>query len=90
MEKTELKETKIVAKVKRDHLTMKVDKEEFAMALKTWRIRNNLTQEQAGKRWGLSRWTIMRIEKADDISWITAYKCFAKLSDELRKEFANG
>lgn len=90
MEKTELKGTKIVAQVKRDHLTMKVDKEEFAMALKTWRIRNNLTQEQAGKRWGLSRWTIMRVEKAEGISWVTAYKCFAKLSEELRKEVSNG
>lgn len=86
MTKTELKQPKIVAKIKREHLTMTVDREEFAIALKTWRLRNDLTQQQVADRWNLSRWTILRIEQAKDISWPTAYKCFARLSAELQQE----
>ena len=65
---------------------METDKEQFAMALKTWRLRQRLTQKQLGERWGCSRYTILRAESANNLSWETAYKMFARLSDELRKE----
>lgn len=67
-------------------LTMDIDKEAFAVALKTWRLRNGLTQAEAGKKWGLSRYTIMRAESGKNITWETAYRMFARLSEELRKE----
>lgn len=67
-------------------LTMDIDKEAFAVALKTWRLRNGLTQAQAGEKWGLSRYTIMRAESGKNITWETAYRMFARLSEELRKE----
>lgn len=67
-------------------LTMDIDKEAFAVALKTWRLRNGLTQSEAGKKWGLSRYTIMRAESGKNITWETAYRMFARLSEELRKE----
>lgn len=67
-------------------LTMEADKNEFALALKTWRLRNGLTQAEVGKRWGCSRFTIMRAENARQVTWEMAYRLFAKLSDELRKE----
>ena len=77
---------KIEVKMERVGLTMDIDKEAFAVALKTWRLRNGLTQAQAGERWGLSRYTIMRAESGKNITWETAYRMFARLSEELRKE----
>lgn len=77
---------KIVVKMKQKGLEMDVNKEEFALALKTWRLRQGLTQAEVGERWGCSRWTIMRAEKAKNLTWEMAYKMFAKLSRELTKE----
>lgn len=70
-------------------VSMECDREQFALALKTWRIRNGLTQEQAGKRLGVSRWTIMAAEKSRNITWETTYRLFAGLSKELEKETDN-
>ena len=76
----------IEVKMERVGLPMDIDKEAFAVALKTWRLRNGLTQAQAGEKWGLSRYTIMRAESGKNITWETAYRMFARLSEELRKE----
>lgn len=65
---------------------METNKEEFALELKTWRLRNNLTQAQAGARFGVSRYTIMRVEQARDLSWEMVYRLFALLSKELKDE----
>lgn len=77
---------KIEVKMEPKGLEMEVDKESFALALKTWRLRNGLTQAAAGERWGCSRWTIMRAEKAKNLTWEMAYRMFAKLAKELEKE----
>lgn len=77
---------KITTNMTQKGLSMEVDKEQFAMALKTWRLRTGLTQEQVGKRWGCSRWTIIKAELAKALTWQTAYKLFARLSEELRLE----
>lgn len=69
---------------------MDVDKNEFALALKTWRLRKGLTQRQVGERFGCSRYTIMKAENGENITWEMAYKLFARLSDELRKEASHG
>ena len=80
---------KIEVKMERKGLEVDIDKEAFALALKTWRLRNNLTQRQAGERMGCSRYTIIRAESARNIPWEQAYKLFARLSEELRKEGEN-
>lgn len=80
----------IKVEMKREGLEMKMDKEAFAMALKTWRLRQGLTQKQVGERWGCSRFTIMRAENTQAVSWEHAYRLFAKLSAELEKEGNNG
>lgn len=80
---------KIEVKMERKGLDIDIDKEAFAIALKTWRLRNNLTQRQAGGRMGCSRYTIIRAESARNITWEQAYKLFARLSEELRKEGEN-
>lgn len=76
----------IKVEMKQNGLTMDVDKTQFAMALKTWRLRSGLTQEQVGRKWGCSRYTIMRAESAKNVTWEIAYRLFARLSEELRKE----
>ena len=65
---------------------MITDEKEFAMALKTWRLRQGLTQQQVGERWGLSRYTIIRAEKCKGLTWESIYKLFNRLAEELRKE----
>lgn len=75
--------------MKPNGLAMDVDKNEFALALKTWRLRQGLTQAQVGQRWGCSRFTVMRAECAKQLTWEMAYRLFAKLADELRKEASN-
>lgn len=67
-------------------LTMECDRQEFALALKTWRLRAGLTQAAAAARWGVSRFTIMRAEAARQITWEMAYRLFNQLSHELEHE----
>lgn len=69
---------------------MEADKNEFALALKTWRLRSGLTQSQVAEKWGCSRFTIMRAENARTVTWEMAYRLFAKLSNELKEEQKNG
>lgn len=77
---------KIEAKMERNGLRMETDREQFAMALKTWRLRSGLTQGQVAAAWHCSRYTILRAERAKQISWTMAYRLFAHLAEELRKE----
>lgn len=72
--------------MKRQGLEMEINQQDFAMALKTWRLRQGLTQSEVGKRWGCSRFTIIRAERAKNVTWEMAYKLFAKLAGELEKE----
>lgn len=67
-------------------LSVDIDRQQFALALKTWRLRQSLTQKQVAERWEVSRYTIMRAEAGKDITWMMAYRLFSKLSWELRKE----
>lgn len=79
----------ITTNFKRDGITLQTNMEEFAIALKTWRLRQGYTQKQVGERWGTSRYTILRAEAARAITWESAYKLFAKLSYELELEGRN-
>ena len=83
-------ENQVKVEMKQQGLTMQADQQDFALALKTWRLRQGLTQAQVGQRWGCSRFTVMRAENAKNVTWEMAYRLFAKLSDELRKEAHDG
>lgn len=76
----------IKVEMKQQGLSMDVDKEQFAMALKTWRLRQGLTQRHVAEMWGCSRFTIMRAENCSNLTWMMAYRLFAKLAKELKKE----
>lgn len=71
---------------KREGLEMKMDREQFAVALKTWRLRNGYYQRQVAARWGISRFSIMKAEAGQPLSWEMAYRMFARLSTELERE----
>lgn len=77
---------KIKVEFKPQGLTMDADRQQFALALKTWRLRAGLTQKQVGERWGCSRYTIMNCETAKPVSWTQAYRVFAALAKELKDE----
>ena len=79
---------KINVTMEQNGLEMNVDKIQFAMALKTWRLRAGLTQAEVGNMWGCSRYTILRAESGRNMTWEMAYRLFAKLAEELRKEAA--
>lgn len=79
-----MKPIKVTMKAK--GLTMECDRQEFALALKTWRLRAALTQSAVARRWGVSRFTIMRAEAGRTITWEMAYRLFNQLSHELKNE----
>lgn len=77
---------KIKVEMKRKGLTMQANREDAALAVKTYRLRQGLTQRQLAERWGISRYTIIRVEQGGEVSWEMAYRIFALLSEDLRKE----
>lgn len=76
----------IKVEMKPNGIDMEVDQKEFALALKTWRLRQGLTQKQVAEKWGCSRFTIIRAENAKNVTWEMAYRLFAKLAGELKNE----
>lgn len=76
----------IQTEMKAAGLKMEVDKQEFALALKTWRLRHGYLQREVAQIFGVSRYTIMKAENAQDITWMMAYRLFAKLSKYLEEE----
>lgn len=76
----------IKAEMSNRGLEMHVDRDLFAMSLKTWRLRMGYTQQQVANRWNVSRYTIMRAEKATPITWEMAYRLFNFLNTELENE----
>ena len=79
-----MKQIKVDAKPK--GLEMEIDRQQFALALKTWRLRAGFTQRDLAERWNTSRYTILRAERAHSIGWMSAYRLFAKLAKELEAE----
>lgn len=62
---------------------MEADIEKFALALRTWRIRQGLTQRQAAAQMGVSRDSILRAENQRAVSWETMYRIFIHLSENI-------
>lgn len=67
-------------------LKMEADREQVALALKTYRLRAGKSQKALAEEFGMSRYTIIRAEKGKPITWEMAYRIFAKLSERLATE----
>lgn len=76
----------IIVKAETRNLSVDVDRAQFAVAVKTWRLRQGLTQKEVAEKFGCSRWTIMKAELGQKMSWEMAYRLFSALAEELRKE----
>lgn len=63
-----------------------IDKQELAQELVTWRLRSGLTQSQAGDKFGVSRYSIMRLENMQYIGIAQAYRISAALVKAIREE----
>lgn len=61
---------------------MEADQEAFALTLRAWRIRNNLTQRQAAAAIGVSRDTILRAENCRHVSWEQLYRIFVHIQEK--------
>ena len=72
--------------LKRAGLTLTADRADVSIAIKTYRLRQDLTQEQLADKWNISRYTIMRLEAARPVSWEMTYKVWARLSEDLANE----
>lgn len=75
--------------IKRRGTELEIDRQEVGVELAKWRIRQGLTQQQLGEKWGMSRFSIIRAEKGKNVSWEFAYKIWSKLLQEMRKEAGN-
>lgn len=67
-------------------LEMEIDREKFALALHTWRIRAGLTQKEVAQRFNVCRKSILKVENGRAINWATAYRIFAHLAESLKQE----
>lgn len=64
------------------------DREAFGLELRKYRLRHGWTQRQLGAQWGLSRYTILRAENGQNITWESAYRLASKLAREMAKDEA--
>lgn len=72
----------LVVTLKQEGTDLIANREDFAVAVKTWRIRHGMTQKELAAAAGISRYTIMRVENAsNETSWITMYKLFNLMAD---------
>lgn len=81
-------EVKTVAapQMKRRGLTMEADREEIAMSLKTYRLRSGKTQQCLADEWGVSRYTLIRLEACKHVSWEIMYRVYNMLLRSLERE----
>lgn len=63
-----------------------IERQRLGLELAKWRIRNGITQNELAKRWGMSRYSIIRAEKGKTVGWQFAYGISARLAKELLKE----
>jgi len=71
------------------NLISEEDRKALGEELLKWRLRVGKTQKQVAAENKMSRWTISRAETdAASVNMATAYKLFAYLARELRKEAA--
>ena len=72
--------------ITKNGLKIDINRDDFALELKTWRLRTGLTQSQVANKWGCSRFTIIRAEQGKPITWEMAYRLFMHLLNELKHE----
>ena len=72
--------------IERRGLTMETDAQELAVSLKTYRLRQGLSLPKLGELWGVSRYSLMRIEAGKHVSWMMMYKVANQLIKSIQNE----
>lgn len=76
-----------MSKTSQQELLTEEQRQDLGAELIMWRLRVGRKQKDVARELGLSRWTISRIEHdAREVNIATAYKVYAFLVRELRKE----
>lgn len=65
---------------------IQIDKQALAAELVTWRLRTTRTQQEAADLFGVSRYSILRVENCKDIGIAMAYRISAALAKAIREE----
>lgn len=65
---------------------IQIDKQALATELVTWRLRTAMTQQEAADLFGVSRYSILRVENCKDIGIAMAYRISAALARAIREE----
>lgn len=65
---------------------IQIDKRALAAELATWRLRTGRTQQEAADMFGVSRYSILRVENCKDIGIAMAYRISAALAKSIREE----
>jgi transcriptional regulator with XRE-family HTH domain len=65
---------------------METDAQELAVSLKTYRLRQGLSLPKLGDLWGVSRYSLMRIEAGKHVSWMMMYKVANQLIKAIQND----
>jgi hypothetical protein len=65
---------------------IQIDKQALAVELATWRLRTARTPQEAADLFGVSRYSILRVENCKDIGLAMAYRISAALAKAIREE----
>jgi len=60
--------------------------EELGQELRCWRLRQRLSQPEVAERWGVSRYSILRVEKGKYVGQDMLYLIGSRLTTALREE----
>lgn len=68
------------------HRLLELDTQGLGQELMTWRFRQGISQREAAARFGVSRYTIIRMENGRYVGMAAAYMVLHKLTKAIREE----
>lgn len=76
----------VMEPIKRRGSKIEINRDDLAVELKMYRCKQGLTQRQLADEWGVSRWSIIRTEAAQEVSIGLTILIYARLTECLRKQ----
>lgn len=76
--------------IKRKGSKIEINRDDLAVELKMYRCKRGLTQRQLADEWGVSRWSILRTEAAEEVSIGLTILIYSRLTECLRKQTEGG
>lgn len=79
---TFMKQLVVRPKVNVPERHVEIDRNEMALAIKTWRAEKRMTQQQLADALGIHRATLSKAENGQVINWLVAYRIYNYLQQE--------